>query len=72
MIAQEARVLEMAYELHNLLGELFDIRGAGSAVEMAWDLMDDVIGYLEPMPPNCEGGSRATQLRLIATGGKKL
>ena len=71
LTAQEQRALAMAQELHGLLGDLFEVRGAGTPVEMAWDLMDDVIGYLEPTPPNSEGSPRMAQLRLITTGGKR-
>ena len=47
---EHARALAMAWELHQLLGQLNDRpeHGAGSCVEFAWDLMDQVIGYLEP------------------------
>lgn len=52
MTAQEARALAMAYELHALLGQLFDQpdHGPGSGVERAWDRMDEVISDLEPLP----------------------
>lgn len=53
MSVDHARCLAMAYELHRLLGDLSDLpeNGAGSAVEGAWNLMDDVIGLLEPVRP---------------------
>lgn len=45
-----ARALAMAYELHQLLGELYDRAGGGpgSPLEHAWDALDDVIRHLEP------------------------
>ena len=51
MSVDHARCLPMAYELHRLLGELNDRpeNGEGSCIEQAWDLMDGVIGYLEPV-----------------------
>ena len=50
MSADHARALAIAYDLHRLLGELYDRPdgGAGSPIEFAWNCMDDVIGYLEP------------------------
>lgn len=50
MSTDHARCLTMAYELHRLLGELFDRpeHGPGSCVEHAWNCMDDVIGMLKP------------------------
>jgi hypothetical protein len=42
--------LPWAYELHRLLGELYERpeHGPGSCVEDAWNRKDDVIGMLEP------------------------
>jgi hypothetical protein len=53
MSVDHARCLTMAYELHRRLGELNDRpeHGEGSPVEQAFDLMDRVIGYLEPDEP---------------------
>ena len=50
MSVEHARCLEMAYQLHRLLGELNDRpeNGEGSIVEQASDLVDQVIEYLEP------------------------
>jgi hypothetical protein len=50
----EARALAKANELHNLLGEICDQpqHGLGSCVEQAWDLMDDVVWYLDPNAPD--------------------
>ena len=69
MTAQEARALAMAYELHTLLGHLFDQSGdgPGSGVERAWDRMDEVISDLEPLPPEPED-RRDFAERLRATG----
>jgi hypothetical protein len=50
MSVDHARALAMAYELHRLLGDLNDRpeHGEGSCVEFALDLLDQVVGYLEP------------------------
>ncbi len=50
----EARALAKANELHNLLGEICDQpqHGMGSCLEQAWDLMDDVVWYLDPNAPD--------------------
>ena len=52
MSVEHARCLAMAYELHRLLGDLYDRPspngGPGSPIEDAWNRMDDVIGMLEP------------------------
>jgi hypothetical protein len=50
MSVDHARCLAMAYQLHHLLGELYDRPegGPGSPIEDAWNRMDDVIGMLEP------------------------
>lgn len=50
MSADHGRALAMAYELHRLLGVLYDRaeNGPGSPVEEAWDHVDDVIQLLEP------------------------
>jgi hypothetical protein len=56
MCPDHARALAMAYELRRLLGEIKDLpeNGAGSAVEDAWNRMEDIIGLLEP--PRDDGG----------------
>jgi hypothetical protein len=59
------RALAMAYELHAVLGELFDLpeNGPGSAAEKAWDSVDFVIDCLEP---NDEDDTpRARRLQLV-------
>jgi hypothetical protein len=45
----EGRALSLAYELHTVLGKLYDVpeHGADSYVERAWDHMDEVIRLLE-------------------------
>ena len=50
MSVERARCLAMAYELHRLLGELYDRPegGPGSPAEAAWSALDDVIAHLEP------------------------
>jgi len=50
MSADQARAYAMALELHRLLGELCDLpeNGPGSALDDAWNRMDDVVEMLEP------------------------
>jgi hypothetical protein len=50
MSTDHRRALAMSYELHRLLGELYDRPdgGPGSPMEAAWDALDDVIAHLEP------------------------
>jgi hypothetical protein len=49
MSVDHARCLTVAYQLHQLLGELHDRHhGEGSAFESALDLVDEVIARLEP------------------------
>ena len=45
----EARAVAIAYELHRLLGQIYDLpeHGPGSSVEKSWDLMDEVIECVE-------------------------
>jgi hypothetical protein len=64
MSADHARCLAMAYELHWLLGKLYDHaeHGPGSCVEEAWDRMDEVIAALEPEEPGGERTLRALRL----------
>jgi hypothetical protein len=75
MSAAHARALAMAYELHKLLGELYDRpeNGEGSCVEFAWDLLDEVIGYLEPFEDEATesntAGGRMMNLRLQLAEG---
>ena len=68
MSVDHARALAMAYELHRLLGELYDRPegGPGSSVEDAWNRMDDVIGLLEPiqLPPEYDEKPTVRSLRL--------
>ena len=63
MSVDHARCLEMAYQLHRLLGELNDLpdNGEGSPVESALNLIDDVIQYLEP--PAFDGREAAPLIR---------
>lgn len=65
MSVDHARCLAMAYELHRLLGELNDRpeNGEGSCIEQAWDLMDGVIGYLEPEELASDGLRDVSRLR---------
>ncbi len=50
MSAAHARACAMAIELQPLLGELCDLpeNGPGSAIDDAWNRMDDVTHMLEP------------------------
>lgn len=50
MSADHARAYAMAIELRGLLGELCDLpeNGPGSAIDDAWNRMDDVVEMLEP------------------------
>ena len=70
MSIDHARCLAMAYELHRLLGELYDRseNGEGSCVEQAWDLMDQVIAYLEPDEPDPDEKPTVRSLRLLEAG----
>jgi hypothetical protein len=80
MSVDHARALAMAHELHRLLGELNERpeHGEGSCVEHALNLMDDVIGYLEPLDEPVdydaiEGetiGQRMSRLRLSLMEGR--
>jgi hypothetical protein len=65
MSVDHARALAMAYELHRLLGVVNDRpeNGEGSAVEFALDLVDDVIGYLEPL--DLDGTEPAPRVRTV-------
>jgi hypothetical protein len=65
MSVDHARCLAMAYELHRLLGNLFDRpeHGPGSSVEDAWNHMDDVIALLEP--PDLDEKPTLRSLRLV-------
>jgi hypothetical protein len=48
MSVEQARALALAYELHVVLGELYDKSpGAGSRIERAYDAVDDVISALD-------------------------
>jgi hypothetical protein len=51
MSAQEARALALAVELYGALSQLFERQGAGSRIEEAVDLADDLVRVLEPPPP---------------------
>lgn len=48
--ADHARAYAIAIQLHRLLGELCDLpeNGPGSAIDDAWNRMDDVLEMLEP------------------------
>jgi hypothetical protein len=65
MSGLEARAVAMAYELYNLLGELFDYpeHGPGSRVERAWDAADDVVSALDPDEREPRLLVRPTELR---------
>jgi hypothetical protein len=65
MSEQERRALAMAYSLHELLGDLFDLpeNGPGSHVEQAWDHVDEVIASLEP--DDEDDTPRARRLQLV-------
>jgi hypothetical protein len=67
MTVEHARALAMAYELHRLLGDLYDRPspdgGPGSCVEDAWNRMDDVIGMLEPEEDAPDEPRNVTYLR---------
>ena len=67
MSVDHARCRAMAYELHRLLGELFDRpeHGPGSCVEDAWNRMDDVIGMLEPDESDPDEKPTLRSLRLV-------
>lgn len=67
MSAAHARCLAMAYDLHNLLGEVYEEPGASSCVERAWELVDQVISYLEPEEPDSDEKQTAHSLRLLVT-----
>jgi hypothetical protein len=60
MTQLEARAIAMAYELHRVLGEICELpeHGAGTRAEQAWDLMDDVISYLDSDAPDDDQGIR--------------
>jgi hypothetical protein len=66
MSPDHARALAMAYELRCLLGEVNGRpeNGAGSAVEDAWNRMEDVIGLLEPPDDAGDDADAPTPLRL--------
>jgi hypothetical protein len=50
MSADHGRALAIAYQLHQLLGQLYDRpeNGPGSPVEQAWDHLDEAVHLLEP------------------------
>lgn len=77
MSVDHARALAMAFELYRLLGDLNDHpeNGNGSSVECAWDLVDQVISYLEPLEGDVPGcgestGQRMMRLRMQLTEGR--
>jgi hypothetical protein len=77
MSVDHARALAMAFELYRLLGDLNDRpeNGKGSSVECAWDLVEQVISYLEPLEGDVPGcgettGERMARLRLQLTEGR--
>jgi hypothetical protein len=51
MSGDEVRALGLANELYGLLSQLFERRGAGSRIEEAVDLADEIVHVLEPPPP---------------------
>ena len=62
-----AQCLALAYQLHALLGELYDKSpGAGSRIERAYDAVDDVISALGDGDglQHCDGWVRLSK-RLI-------
>jgi hypothetical protein len=69
MSPHETRALTLAYMLHDVLGQLFDLpeNGPGSPAEQAWDLCDDIIGYLEP---DDEDDTPRARLRVV--GGTQM
>lgn len=67
MSVEHARCLATAYDLHRLLGELYERPESGSCVKRAWDLVDDVIAYLEPEEAEPDERPTIRSLRLVAT-----
>jgi hypothetical protein len=77
MSVDHARALAMAFELYRLLGDLNDRpeNGKNSSVECAWDLVEQVISYLEPLEGDVPGcgesiGQRMMRLRMQLTEGR--
>jgi hypothetical protein len=54
MSPRESQALALANELHRVLGDICDQpqHGLGSCAEQAWNLMDDVVWYLDPYAPD--------------------
>ena len=70
MTVDEARAVAMAYELRNLLGELFERpeHGRDSAVEEAWDRAKEIIDVLEGSRPFRSGAGRTLGARWCSGG----